>query len=147
MNTPSTLANVEDAIFRCYSPWARTFAQQESQWIADPVATELAAELGLAQALLAWQHPMSDGFIGFAEVAIRSQLRRLEFGSLAQAPMNIATLRHLGFASVKGMTDSRRSLHSTSSVRMSRDVVQAARSAVRRIPSCRWGSRTARCNG
>jgi len=43
---------------------------------------------------------MSDGFVGFAEVSIRSQLRRLEFGSFAQAPMNIATLRHLGFASV-----------------------------------------------
>jgi len=89
---------------------------------------------GLAQALLAWQHPIGDGFIGFAEVSIRSLLRRLEFGSFAQAPMNIATLRHLCFASVKGMTDTRRSLHSTSSVRMSRDVVQTARSAVRRPP-------------
>ena len=55
---------------------------------------------GLAQALLAWQHPIGDGFIGFAEVSIRPLLRRLEFGSFAQAPMNIATLRHLGFASV-----------------------------------------------
>jgi hypothetical protein len=139
VNTPSTPANVEDAIFRCYSPWARTLAQQESQWIADPVATELAAELaaelGPAQALLAWQHPISDGFIGFAEVAIRSQLRRLEFGSLAQAPMNIATLRHLGFRTGRGIADSRRLLHSASSVRTSRDVMQAARSAVRRIPS------------
>jgi hypothetical protein len=97
-NLPSTRAHLEDAIFGYYLPWVRTLARQQHQWIAEPVATEQAAELGLAQALLAWHHRVSDGFIGFAEVSIRSQLRRLESGVFAHASANIATVPNLGFA-------------------------------------------------
>lgn len=42
-----------------------------------PDEAEQAAELGLAQAVLAWRQPDSDGFERFARAAITSELERV----------------------------------------------------------------------
>ena len=43
----------------------------------DGADAERAAELGLAQAVLGWRRPDSDGFESFASIAIAAQLDRL----------------------------------------------------------------------
>jgi len=42
----------------------------------DPEGAEQAAELGLAQAVLAWRHPSSQGFDRAATAAINNHLRQ-----------------------------------------------------------------------
>ena len=77
-DTPRTLAAAQDAVFQRYLPMARTMANNPG---ADrPGArsgAERAAEIGLAQAVLCWRRPDSDGFEVSARAAIASQLRRL----------------------------------------------------------------------
>ena len=78
-NAPRTLAAARDAVFGRYLPMARTLAITPGQGRrpVDPAAAEQAAELGLAQAVLAWRRPDGDGFEVTARAAIAAQLRRL----------------------------------------------------------------------
>jgi DNA-directed RNA polymerase specialized sigma subunit len=73
---PRTLAHLEDALFRHYLPMARSMARSYAPDAADPDAHAQAAEVGLAQAILAWRRPSTDGFDRFAGAAITDQLRR-----------------------------------------------------------------------
>jgi DNA-directed RNA polymerase specialized sigma subunit len=73
---PLTLAHVEDALFRHYLPMARSIARGHTPDGADPDELTQAAEVGLAQAILAWRQPDPDGFERFARAAITDQLRR-----------------------------------------------------------------------
>jgi len=74
--TPSTRANTEDAVFRFYLPMARALARSSAKYQDDPEGTEQAAELGLAQAVLAWRHPSGQGFDRAATAAINNHLRQ-----------------------------------------------------------------------
>ena len=73
-NAPRTLAAARDAVFGRYLPMARTLAITPGQGRrpVDPAAAEQAAELGLAQAVLAWRRPDGDGF----EVTARAPSQR-----------------------------------------------------------------------
>ena len=71
--SPGLIAAAEDAVFRCFLPLASAMAAG-----ADDPATgepERAAELGLAQAVLAWRRPDGVGFEEFARRSIGSRLR------------------------------------------------------------------------
>lgn len=74
--TPRTLAQLEDALFRHYLPMARTMAIDHTVDTADPEAVGQAAEVGLAQAILAWRQRDSAGFDRYAQATISAQLRR-----------------------------------------------------------------------
>ena len=78
-NAPRTLAAVQDAVFLRYLPMARTLAHRRDSGDrrVDGTAAERSAELGLAQAVLGWRRPDSDGFELFASIAIAAQLDRL----------------------------------------------------------------------
>ena len=71
-DTSNTLARTEDAVFRFYLPLARTSARH----LDDPEGAEQAAELGLAQAVLAWRHPSGQGFDRAATTAIVNHLQQ-----------------------------------------------------------------------
>jgi hypothetical protein len=73
---PRTRAHTEDAVFRFYLPLARTLAQASPRYRHDPHGAEQAAEVGLAQAVLAWRHPHSEGFDRAARTAINQYLQR-----------------------------------------------------------------------
>jgi hypothetical protein len=75
---PLTLAQVEDALFRHYLPMARSIARGRAPDSVDSDALSQAAEVGLAQAILAWRRPDTDGFDRFASAAITDQLRRYD---------------------------------------------------------------------
>jgi len=74
-----TLAAAQDTVFQRYLPMARTLAPSVD--LGDPpvdsAAAERAAELGLAQDVLAWRRPDNTGFELFAHIAITAQLDRL----------------------------------------------------------------------
>ena len=74
--TPSTRANTEDAVFRFYLPMARALARSSAKYQDDPEGIEQAAELGLAQAVLAWRYPSGQGFDRAATAAITNYLRQ-----------------------------------------------------------------------
>jgi hypothetical protein len=74
-NTPRTRAHSEDAVFRFYLPMAHTLARNSARYAHDPDEVEQAAELGLAQAVLAWRHPTGRGFDRAATAAIISHLQ------------------------------------------------------------------------
>jgi hypothetical protein len=80
---PRILAAAEDAVFRFYLPLARTLAGAPATRGVDPTEAEQAAEVGLAQAVLDWQHRAIRGFDAYARAAITVQLRLL---SAAHAP-------------------------------------------------------------
>ena len=69
------MADMEDAVFRFYLPMARTMAHEAVAESADPTAVEQAAELGLAQAVLAWRQRDSGGFRRLARSSIQFQLK------------------------------------------------------------------------
>jgi hypothetical protein len=73
------LADLEDAVFRFYLPMARTLAHELASGPKGFTAAERAAELGLAQAVLAWRHRDSSDFRRFATSSIQVQLNRLQF--------------------------------------------------------------------
>jgi len=75
-DTPNTLARTEDAVFRFYLPLARTLARTSARHLDDPEGAEQAAELGLAQAVLAWRHPSGQGFDRAATTAIVNHLQQ-----------------------------------------------------------------------
>lgn len=74
---PRLLAEAEDAVFRFYLPLAKSLAGASTTGAQDTVAVEQAAELGLAQAVLAWPGADSRGFERFARAAITSQLSQI----------------------------------------------------------------------
>jgi hypothetical protein len=74
-NTPSTRVHTEDAVFRFYLPMARNLARCSTRYPHDPEEAEQAAELGLAQAVLAWLHPTGRGFDRAATAAIIRHLQ------------------------------------------------------------------------
>jgi hypothetical protein len=73
---PRTRAHTEDAVFRFYLPLARTLAQASPRYRRDPHGAEQTAEVGLAQAVLAWRHSNSSGFAQAARTAINNHLQR-----------------------------------------------------------------------
>ena len=84
-NTPRTLAAAQDAVFQRYLPMARTLANSPGTGRSGERA-EQAAEIGLAQAVLGWRRPDSDGFEVSARAAIASQLHRLPGAGDDQSP-------------------------------------------------------------
>ena len=74
---PLVLAAAEQAVFRFYLPLAQTLASTVAPRGVDRVEAEQAAEVALAQAVLAWQEEAREGFDAFARAAIESQLRFL----------------------------------------------------------------------
>ena len=73
---PRTRAHTEDAVFRFYLPMARALARSSARYLDDPEGAEQAAELGLAQAVLAWRHPSGQGFDRAATTAIVNHLQQ-----------------------------------------------------------------------
>ena len=73
---PRIRVHTEDAVFRFYLPMARALARSSAQYPDDPQGAEQAAELGLAQAVLAWRHPSGQGFDRAATAAINNHLRQ-----------------------------------------------------------------------
>lgn len=71
---PRTLAHVQDALFRRYLPMARSMAAEHAPDHPDPAGLQQTAEVGLARAILAWDHGPA-GFDRFARNAITHQLR------------------------------------------------------------------------
>ncbi len=72
------VADLEDAAFRRYLPMARTFAHMEGgPQDADRTAIEQAAELGLANAILAWRQRTGAGFRRFARSSMIRELSSL----------------------------------------------------------------------
>ena len=77
-NTPRTLAAAQDAVFQRYLPMARSLANNPvAGQSGERAGAERAAEIGLAQAVLGWHRPDSDGFEVSARAAVASQLHRL----------------------------------------------------------------------
>ena len=74
---PLVLAAAEQAVFRFYLPLAQTLASAVAPRRLDRVEAEQAAEVALAQAVLAWQEEAREGFDAFARAAIDTQLRFL----------------------------------------------------------------------
>lgn len=85
-NTPSTRAHSENAVFRFYLPIARTLARSSARYPHDPEEAEQAAELGLAQAVLAWLHPTGRGFDRAATGAIIAHLQQAHGHAIRRLP-------------------------------------------------------------
>ena len=75
-DAPSTRAHTEDAVYRFYLPMAHALARSSARYPDDAEGTEQAAQLGLAQAVLAWRHPSGQGFERAATAAINNHLRQ-----------------------------------------------------------------------
>ena len=73
-----TSTHVEDALFRFYLPMARRLAHDHAPDHPDPADMEQAAEVALAQAILAWKYNSPIGFDLFASSAINTQLGQLD---------------------------------------------------------------------
>ena len=91
------IAAAEDMVFRHHLAWARSLAVAESA--DDPRAGpeaghREAAELGLAQAILAWSATNSGRFVDFARRFIVHRVRRLPTGVSEQRLYASTTLRH-----------------------------------------------------
>jgi hypothetical protein len=67
------LTDGEDAVFRFYLPFAHSVVEGHPS--ANAAATAQAAEVGLAQAVLAWRYRDSHDFQRFAGLRIQAQLR------------------------------------------------------------------------
>jgi hypothetical protein len=77
-NAPRTLAGRVGRGVPSVLPMARALATNgPGSRPVDPADAEQAAELGMAQAVLGWRRPDSDGFEVIARAAIAAQLRRL----------------------------------------------------------------------
>jgi hypothetical protein len=85
-NTPSIRAHTENAVFRFYLPLARTLARSSTWYPHDPDEVEQAAELGLAQAVLAWLHPNGQGFDRAATAAIVGHLQHAHSQAIRRLP-------------------------------------------------------------
>ena len=67
----------DDDVYRFYLPWARALALDHVDAGVDPALAEQAAELGLAKAVLAWEHHDGAGFAGYAAAAVHQQIGRI----------------------------------------------------------------------
>lgn len=79
--TSPVISAAEDEVFRFYLPLAHTLARRLGTNTADPMLADLAvqaAELGLANAVLAWRRTDSRAFTAFARGAITAQIRRTQ---------------------------------------------------------------------
>ena len=73
---PGALAAAEDGVFRFYLPLAHAIARE---WVSSAVASidvVRAAEVGLAEAVLACSQPGGRGFEAFARAVGTAELRR-----------------------------------------------------------------------
>jgi len=73
---PGALAAAEDGVFRFYLPLAHAIGRE---WVSSAVASidvVRAAEVGLAEAVLARRQPGSRGFEAFARALVTAELRR-----------------------------------------------------------------------
>ena len=86
-DTRITRAHTEDAVFRFYLPMARTLARSAARYPDDPQGAEQAAELGLAQAVLAWGYPSGQGFDRAVTTAINNHLKQ---GRTLTTPLSAA---------------------------------------------------------
>ena len=68
------ISAAEDAVFRFYLPLARATARTYVGWAVDPDLAEQAAELGLANAVLAWRRADICAFAAFARAAMIRQM-------------------------------------------------------------------------
>jgi len=68
------ISAAEDAVFRFYLPLARATARTYVGWAVDPDLAEHAAELGLANAVLAWRRADICAFAAFARAAMIRQM-------------------------------------------------------------------------
>ena len=68
------ISAAEDAVFRFYLPLARATARTYAGWAVDPDLAEQAAELGLANAVLAWRRADICAFAAFARAAMIRQM-------------------------------------------------------------------------
>jgi hypothetical protein len=68
------ISAAEDAVFRFYLPLARATARTYAGWAVDPDPAEQAAELGLANAVLAWRRADICAFAAFARAAMIRQM-------------------------------------------------------------------------
>jgi len=77
VDDPGALAAAEDGVFRFYLPLAHAIARA---WVSSAVlAIDVvrAAEVGLAEAVLACRQPGGRGFEVFARAVVTAELRRL----------------------------------------------------------------------
>jgi hypothetical protein len=88
---PRTLTDDEDAVFRFYLPFAHALAAGHPTATTHPAAAQEAAEVGLAQAVLAWRYRDSHDFQRFAGIRIQAQFRASANRRTQSA--NTATLR------------------------------------------------------
>ena len=73
-STSPVISAAEDAVFRFYLPLARATARTYAGWVVDPDLAEQAAELGLANAVLAWRRADICAFAAFARAAMIRQI-------------------------------------------------------------------------
>jgi hypothetical protein len=73
---PAALAAAEDGVFRLYLPLSHAIAQQWATSTVAAIDVVRAAELGLAEAVLAFRQTGSRGFEAFARAVITAELRR-----------------------------------------------------------------------
>ncbi|MGS0684703.1 hypothetical protein ACVBEQ_06080 [Nakamurella sp. GG22] len=71
---PGAVSAAEDAVFRLYLPMARSLAARTTAGSVVGTTPEQVAELGLAQAVLAWRKPDGDGFANVARRCINGRL-------------------------------------------------------------------------
>ncbi len=71
---PGAVAAAEDAVFRLYLPMARSLAARTIAGSVFGTTPEQVAELGLAQAVLAWRKADGDGFAAVARRCINGRL-------------------------------------------------------------------------
>jgi len=76
--------HTEDTVCRFYLPMAHTLARSSARYAHDPDEVEQAAELGLAQAVLAWRHPTGRGFDRAATAAIIGHLQHARRRTIRQ---------------------------------------------------------------
>ena len=74
---PGALAAAEDGVFRFYLPLAHAIARDWVSGTVVAVDVVRSAELGLAEAVLAYQQPGSRGFEAFARAVVTAELRRV----------------------------------------------------------------------
>lgn len=73
--TATAQAAVEDTLFRWYLPLARAAAASQSAAGREPATVLGDAEVGLSQAILAWNQQDCSGFDRFARATITGHLR------------------------------------------------------------------------
>lgn len=90
---PGAVSAAEDAVFRLYLPMARSLAARTTAGSVAGTTPEQVAELGLAQAVLAWRKPDGDGFAAVARRCINGRLGGLTAEAIVRrGPMTDGSL-------------------------------------------------------